>query len=54
MVKALSEWVKVDAMETMKTTKSRMEWKTMTFNALKEQDIERERERERERLLSLP
>ena len=36
-VKALSEWARVDAKETSKTTKSRVEWKTMTVSVLKEQ-----------------
>ena len=31
------EWAKVDAKEMVKTTKSRVERKTMTVNALKEQ-----------------
>ena len=41
-VKALSEWGKVDAKEMKRTTKSRVEWKTMTVNALKEQGTLRE------------
>ena len=35
-VKALSTWANVEAKELMKTTKSRVEWRAMTANALKE------------------
>ena len=34
-VKALSKWAKVEAKELMKTTKSRVEWRVVTVNALK-------------------
>ena len=35
-VKALSTWAKVEVKELMKATKSRVEWRAMTANALKE------------------
>ena len=35
-VKALSKWANVEAKELMKTAKSRVEWRAMTINALKE------------------
>eukprot|EP00795_Rhopilema_esculentum_P001375 gene1375-biopygen10045 len=35
-VKALSTWANVEAKELIKTAKSRVEWKAMTVNALKE------------------
>eukprot|EP00795_Rhopilema_esculentum_P009518 gene9518-biopygen10950 len=37
-VKALSTWANVEAKELIKTAKSRVEWKAMTVNALKEHD----------------
>ena len=38
-VKALSTWANVEAKELMKTAKSRVEWRAMTANALKEHDF---------------
>ena len=38
-VKTLSTWPNVEAKELMKTTKSRVEWRAMTANALKEHGI---------------
>ena len=38
-VTALSTWANVEGKELMKTTKSRVEWKAMTANALKEHGI---------------